>query len=38
MIQNNHSLVAIKNTFNNTSNKFLVYYDERWDCKLFFQL
>lgn len=35
MIQHNHSLVAIKNTFNNTSNKFLVYYDERWDCKLF---
>ena len=35
MIQHNHSLVAIKNTFNNTSNKFLVYYDERQDCKLF---
>ena len=35
MIQHNHSLVAIKNTFDSTSNKFLVYYDERWDCKLF---
>lgn len=35
MIQHNHSLVAIKNTFDNTSNQFLVYYDEKCDCKLF---
>lgn len=35
MIQHNHSLVAIRNTFDNTTDKFLVYYDERWDCKLF---
>lgn len=29
-IQHNHSLVIIEK-----SDKFLVYYDERWDCKLF---
>ena len=32
MIQHNHSLVAIKNE---KENSYLVYYDERWDCKLF---
>lgn len=32
MIQHNHSLVVIKDA---TSNRYLVYYDERWDCKLF---
>lgn len=30
------SIVAIKDTFNNYPNKFLLYYDERWDCKFFF--
>ena len=34
LIQHNHSLVAIRDTFEK-SNRFLVYYDERWDCKLF---
>ena len=29
------SIIAIKDSFNNYSNRFLVYYDERWDCKLF---
>lgn len=32
MIQHNHSLVVIKDA---ASNRYLVYYDERWDCKLF---
>lgn len=32
MIQHNHSLVVIKDI---ASNRYLVYYDERWDCKLF---
>lgn len=30
-----YSLVAIKDTFNKYPNRFLVYYDERWDCKFF---
>lgn len=30
------SIVAIKDTFNQYPNKFLLYYDERWDCKFFF--
>lgn len=34
LIQHNHSLVAIRDTFDE-ENRFLVYYDERWDCKLF---
>ena len=34
-IQHNHSLIAIKDTFDNESQRFLVYDDERWDCKLF---
>lgn len=30
-----HSIILIKNTFENKPNKFLVYYDARWNCKLF---
>lgn len=35
MIQYNHSLVVIRNLFTENKQKFLVYYDEKWDCKLF---
>lgn len=35
MIQHNHSLVVIRDTFKQQAGRFLVYYDERWDCKLF---
>lgn len=35
MIQHNHSLVVIRDTFKQQPGRFLVYYDERWDCKLF---
>lgn len=35
MIQHNHSLIVIKDTFSKDKNHYLVYYDERWDCKLF---
>lgn len=31
----NHSIVAVKNTFEEFPNKFLLYEDTRWDCKLF---
>lgn len=34
-IQHNHSLVIIKNTFEKNADKYLVYFDERWECKLF---
>ena len=34
-IQHNHSLIALKDSFSTKGNRFLVYYDERWDCKLF---
>ena len=30
------SIIAIKDTFKDFSNRFLLYYDERWDCKFFF--
>ena len=30
------SIVAIKDTFNEYPNRFLLYYDEQWDCKFFF--
>ncbi len=30
-----HSIVLIKDTFRPNSNRFLVYYDARWDCRLF---
>lgn len=34
-IQHNHSLVAIKDTFSVESKRYLTYYDEKWECKLF---
>lgn len=34
-IQHNHSLVIIKNTFEEDIDNYLVYFDERWECKLF---
>lgn len=30
------TIVAIKDTFNNYPNRFLLYYDQRWQCKFFF--
>lgn len=33
MIQHNHSLICISRQ--SDTKEFLVYYDERWDCKLF---
>lgn len=38
MIQHNHSLIVIRDTFRKPAMRFLVYYDERWDCKLFLNL
>ena len=35
MIQHDHSLVIISNSQLRDEKTFLVYYDERWDCKLF---
>ena len=35
MIQHNHSLVAVKDNSCEEKLRYLVYYDERWDCKLF---
>ena len=34
-IQHNHSLVAIKDAFSVESKRYLTYYDEKWECKLF---
>lgn len=34
-IQHKHSLVAIRFPDTSAEKKYLVYYDERWDCKLF---
>lgn len=34
-IQHNHSLVAIKDTFSVDSKRYLTYYDEKWERKLF---
>lgn len=34
-ITHNHSIVAIRNSFNEYPNKFLVYDDPNWKCKLF---
>ena len=31
----NHSIIVIKDIFNDFSNKYLVYYDSKWDCKFF---
>ena len=35
MTEHNHSLVIISNFKLQEERSFLVYYDERWDCKLF---
>ncbi len=35
MKEHPHSIVLLKDTFNLNSNRFLVYYDSRWDCRLF---
>lgn len=35
MDQHQHSIVLIKDDFNKNSNRFLVYQDSRWGCKLF---
>ena len=34
-ITHDHSIVAIKDTYNKYSNRMLVYDDARWQCKLF---
>lgn len=34
-ITHNHSIVAIRDTFNDFPNRFLVYDDTKWKCKLF---
>ena len=34
-ITHNHSIIAIKNTFEEFPNKFLLYEDKRWNCRLF---
>lgn len=34
-INNNHSIILIKDSFQKFSNRFLVYDDKRWGCKLF---
>ena len=35
MIQHKHSLIMIKKNINQKETQFLLYYDEKWDCKLF---
>lgn len=35
MIQHKHSLIMIKRNINPKVSQFLLYYDEKWDCKLF---
>lgn len=30
-----HSIILIKDDFNKNPNRFLLYYDSRWECKLF---
>ena len=34
-ITHNHSIIAIRDDFNEYSNRFLVYDDPDWKCKLF---
>lgn len=34
-ITHNHSIVAIRDSFNEYPNRFLVYDDPQWECKLF---
>lgn len=35
MENSEHSIILIKDDFNQNPNKFLVYQDPRWDCRLF---
>lgn len=35
MEQHQHSIILIKDSFKNNPNRFLVYQDARWGCKLF---
>ena len=35
MEQHQHSIILIKDTFNKNPNRFLVYQDARWGCRLF---
>lgn len=35
MTEHPHSIVLIKDTFKENANRYLVYYDTRWKCKLF---
>lgn len=35
MKEHPHSIVLIKDTFHLNDNRFLLYYDARWDCRLF---
>ena len=34
-ITHNHSIIAIKDTFSEFPNRFLLYFDTRWSCDLF---
>lgn len=34
-IASRHSIIVIRDTFNEYASRFLVYYDSRWDCYLF---
>lgn len=34
-ITHNHSIIAIKDTFSDFPNRFLLYFDTRWSCDLF---
>lgn len=34
-ITHNHSIIAIKDTFSEYPNRFLLYFDSRWSCDLF---
>ena len=34
-ISHEHSIIAIKDSFNQFPNRFLLYYDNRWSCLLF---
>lgn len=35
MKEHPHSIVLIKDTFKNNPNRYLLYYDSRWKCRLF---
>lgn len=35
-IEHPFSIIAIKDSFNEHPNRFLLHYDPRWDCRLFF--